>query len=135
MAEIGVVLMPTDIAVLTGILHPGGILVEQNVRADQILDNVENRRVCGEPVQKRLTQINLGSRSAFQHPAHGAFDMFEFAPEFGGLLAGKNADRRNEAVTMIGRDLIRAEALRHVTAWLPPLAEKASARAVQSRRT
>src|SRR5436309_2079732 len=100
MAEIGIVLMPADIAVLARILHPGGVLIQHDIGADQVLDDVEDGGICRKPIREGLAEIDLRARDASQRPTHSGFELLEFAPQFGGIALGEHTNREKKAVAL-----------------------------------
>src|SRR6185295_14685971 len=79
-SPVGRVLMPGDVARAARLLREEGAVPAQDVRADDVLDGVEDCRMANEVGQPGQEQVRLDAVDAPQRLAQLALDGFESLP-------------------------------------------------------
>lgn len=107
-AEIGRVLVPGGKGRAVGLLDEEGRGVDEDVGADQVLDDIEDASVTDEPVEPG--QHDIGRRAPapvalVNRPAKPSFVTREALVAFGELRGGQSREREQIAVVAILLDL------------------------------
>ena len=85
MTEIGVVLMPADIVTAAALFGPDGVVIQHDVGADDILDNVEQGGTGRHLVYPGKAKIELGLAAAGLQRA-GRLGLLDAIAERGRIL-------------------------------------------------
>src|SRR4051812_26288291 len=119
MTEIGVVLMPADIGIFAGILHPGGVLIEQDIGPDQILYDIQDRGLRRQAICPGIAEVEFGTGRPAKRPSHRGFHGFELLPALSGSGRRQDPNRRDESSAPIILHLLLRQPLGHCVGRSP----------------
>ena len=107
--KISAVLVPAHIGRRIGFLEKQRRVVDQDVRADQVLHGIQNFRVMHQLVSPVEQQIGLGFFGEVDQGTTGLLPGLELTAEFFDLMAGQHIHREDKAVALVGFNLPGAQ--------------------------
>src|SRR2546427_98308 len=100
-APVGRVLVPGDVRRIVRLLDEEARAPAQEVRAEDVLDRVEDARMPHQPIEPREEQMGLVAKLAADGAAALGFVRLEAAAAARRLLPRQHADRNVEPIAMI----------------------------------
>ena len=110
---IGRVLVPGHVGRIARSLEPEGRQVDQDVRAEQVLDRVQNRGMARELDQPGEDEVPLDAEPLGRVDARLALVVLDPPAERAGVRGAHRLDREDIAVAFEGSDLSGAQHLAH----------------------
>ena len=107
--KISAVLVPAHIGRRVGFLEKQRRVVDQNVRADQVLHGIENFRVMHQLVSPVEQQVGLGFFGEVDQGTTGLLPGLELTAEFFDLMACQHIHREDKAVALVSFNLPGAQ--------------------------
>jgi len=107
-AEVRPVLVPGDERIVTRLLDPHGEVIDEEIRADEILDGGEDYRMADKAVEPGKEEVCLGSElpgEAAQRPTLGGLEGLEHRATIARRGRGERAEGTQKAVLVVARHL------------------------------
>ena len=110
---IGGILVPRDELAVLRVFEPEGRQVEQDIRADQVFDRVENFRMMGDVFEPLEGEVAFDTDILVDRPVDGGFEFFELAPALGGFVGCQAVERGDVSIIPELLDLCLGKTIGH----------------------